>query len=604
MINENESSSDSEDHVIGESGSDSDTANADESDVDSIPNDESLSSDDLELMNGSDTEDDVSDDEFEDIPPLRQRISGVSSDRQVSGRGDSAAEGLKSSSGRTWSTRAPVSTVGRSSRANICREGDFRVKADARVETAREVLLLFLGCFIAEAIRYTNLHGRRTVTEWNRKHAKKRHWHPVDEIEMEAFIGLHILAGAFKAQYRSTEELWSERDGPPVFRATMSRERFCALKSALRFDDPLRRDKGDRLAPIRNVFESFVGNIRRLVVAGPHLTVDEQLLEFHGRVHFKQYIPSKPGKFGIKIFWVCDVSTSYCLNGIVYIGKDSVSANFLEKSSSVPESIVLSLCSPFLKGGRNITADNWFTSVALMKRLLDQETTYVGTVRRNSRDVPLLARVTKNRLRGDSKHFYSEGILLCSFWDKGSAPVLLLDSFARVSHDTEPGSKPPTVSFYNDTKSAVDNLDHLIRNFSCKRKCRRWPYSVAMNLVDVAGVNGSIIFRHTHQAGDLSKRDKSHAHLNFLRRAGYELVDAHIQRRLACGPLSKPTSLAIQLLGYQRQEKLPVNSHVMEKYARCAFCPRGMDRKVKVCCTSCTRAMCSDHRAYVCEECS
>jgi hypothetical protein len=74
---------------------------------------------------------------------------------------------------------------------------------------------------------------------------------------MEAFIDLHILAGTIEGQYRSTEELWSEKDGRPVFRATMSRERFCLLKSAMRFDDPLRRDRGDRLAPIRHVFEIF-----------------------------------------------------------------------------------------------------------------------------------------------------------------------------------------------------------------------------------------------------------------------------------------------------------------------------------------------------------
>ena len=116
----------------------------------------------------------------------------------------------------------------------------------------------------------------------------------------------------------------------------------------MRFDDPLRRDRTDTLAPIRNVFETFNAKLRRLVVAGPFLTVDEQLLEFHGRVRFKQYIASKPGKFGIKIFWVCDASTSYCLNGLVFIGNGSVNNSFQSNSSSVAEAIVMQLSSPFI----------------------------------------------------------------------------------------------------------------------------------------------------------------------------------------------------------------------------------------------------------------
>ena len=81
-----------------------------------------------------------------------------------------------------------------------------------------------------------------------------------------------------------------------VFRATMSRNRFAALKGNLRFDDPLRRDRNDPIAPVRDIMTSFISSLRQYVTAPEYLCIDEQLLEYHGRVRFRQYIPSKPGK--------------------------------------------------------------------------------------------------------------------------------------------------------------------------------------------------------------------------------------------------------------------------------------------------------------------
>ena len=54
---------------------------------------------------------------------------------------------------------------------------------------------------------------------------------------------------------------------------------------------------------------------------GPEVTVDERLVPYRGRRPFKQYIPSKPGKYGIKIWAACDARSSYAWNMQVYTGK-------------------------------------------------------------------------------------------------------------------------------------------------------------------------------------------------------------------------------------------------------------------------------------------
>ena len=46
----------------------------------------------------------------------------------------------------------------------------------------------------------------------------------------------------------------------------------------------------------------------------------EWMIEFKGRLSFRQYIPSKPIRYGIKFYEACDSVTGFCLH--VYSGRD------------------------------------------------------------------------------------------------------------------------------------------------------------------------------------------------------------------------------------------------------------------------------------------
>ena len=117
-------------------------------------------------------------------------------------------------------------------------------------------------------------------------------------------------------------------------------------------------------------------------------TVDEQLLEYHGRVAFKQYISTKPGKFGMKLFWLTNSAGSYVYNGIAYIGAGTLPQKSINKSTNFSEALVLHLCEPIYGSGANVTGDNYFTSSPLIDKLAEKKLTYVGTIRHNRRDVP------------------------------------------------------------------------------------------------------------------------------------------------------------------------------------------------------------------------
>ena len=53
------------------------------------------------------------------------------------------------------------------------------------------------------------------------------------------------------------------------------------------------------------------------------LAIDETLIKFKGKVHFRQFIPIKPGRFGIKAFTLAESSSGYVLNSKIYTGKEN-----------------------------------------------------------------------------------------------------------------------------------------------------------------------------------------------------------------------------------------------------------------------------------------
>lgn len=173
--------------------------------------------------------------------------------------------------------------------------------------------LIFDDAVIDTLVRYTNLEAKR----------HQENWKDVDANEIMAYIGLLILAGVDRSSKRSYKEFFNRLRGHPIFRATMSRNRFQSILRFIRFDDKNTRDirrAQDKLAPIRDVFDMINKNLIKCYRPGRNLTIDEQLVPFRGRCPFKQYIPSKPDKYGLKLFWICDSKTSYPLQAVPYLG--------------------------------------------------------------------------------------------------------------------------------------------------------------------------------------------------------------------------------------------------------------------------------------------
>mgnify|MGYP003623244589 FL=1 len=58
-------------------------------------------------------------------------------------------------------------------------------------------------------------------------------WTNLDDIDLDAYVGLLLLAGV----YKSHKESRHEEKGRPIFKATMSLQKFKMISRVIRFDD-------------------------------------------------------------------------------------------------------------------------------------------------------------------------------------------------------------------------------------------------------------------------------------------------------------------------------------------------------------------------------
>ena len=173
---------------------------------------------------------------------------------------------------------------------------------------------------------------------------------PMSIDELYGFLGILLFAGAYHDNRLTIDELFHSERGRPIYNATMARQRFKTILRHLRFDDRQTRSErrqNDKLAAIREVWETFVGRLRSSYNPGPSCTVDEMLTPFRGKCPFRQYIPSKPARYGMKIWWLCDSQTFYPYNGEIYCGRNPNERREVGQAKRV----VLELARPLFNSG-------------------------------------------------------------------------------------------------------------------------------------------------------------------------------------------------------------------------------------------------------------
>jgi hypothetical protein len=263
---------------------------------------------------------------------------------------------------------------------------------------------------------------------------------------------------------------------------TMTRNRFQLLLRMWHFSNNEDAPENERIFKIKEFLQLVLSKFVAAKSPGENIVIDESMILFRGRLQFRQYMPGKAHKYGIKLFKVCDPK-GYTYRIIVYPGKsETVSTNLATDT-------VMELAQDYLDAGRTVCTDNFYTSLHLANQLLDRQTHLIGTLRANRKGLPksvTTAKLKKGELTGLEN---SKGIVVMKWRDKRDVYFLSTKhgdqqvTTGKKNRQKEDIRKPEAIVCYNKCKQGIDLSDQLSTYYNCLRKTVRWYHKVAIELL-------------------------------------------------------------------------------------------------------------------------
>ena len=168
-----------------------------------------------------------------------------------------------------------------------------------------EIFQLFVSENMVEHIvrETNNYYTTKTIP----RHSRLMAWKNTTVTEMYRYFALSMLMS--RVNKVSIEEYWStELLRTKSFPTIMTKDRYKSLLQMLHFHDNNETTNQDALIKIRIIIDRLRNSFSIAFYPYKYLCIDENLLLFKGRCFFKQFIPSKRSRFGIKSYVILDIS--------------------------------------------------------------------------------------------------------------------------------------------------------------------------------------------------------------------------------------------------------------------------------------------------------
>jgi hypothetical protein len=256
----------------------------------------------------------------------------------------------------------------------------------------------------------------------------------------------------------------------------------------------------EKLYKIFSVLSHLNYKFQNLFLPGQNISVDESLTLWKGHLSFKQYLPLKAAKFGIKTYELCESSSGYLWSFVVYTFKDTCfQSSLLTQEMNKTTAIVLHVMEPLLEKGHTVWLDNFYNSPALARLLKHKGADCVGTLKINRKGVPKAIKDAKLK-HGEIIAQHSGPVTVMKWRDKRN--VLMISTY----HDTKMKSytkrgkkarKPVCVIDYNKWMGGIDLKDQLLQMYLVERKrMHKWYMKLFRRLLNATVLNAMIIYRH------------------------------------------------------------------------------------------------------------
>lgn len=335
----------------------------------------------------------------------------------------------------------------------------------------------------------------------------------ITAVDIEKYLAIllytTIMPAADMRNYWQKDIRWN------VIADIMPVKRFEQIKQFLHFCDNSQQikkgqDGYDPLFKVRAIFDN-IRKVCQAVEPTEYQSVDEMMIPFKGRLSFKQYMPKKPTKWGIKVFCRCS-TTGIVHDMVIYCGSDTT--KFLDSpgdSNSSVENIVIELVKSLPKTANfKLYFDNYFTTLKLMLLLHEKFQIHTtGTIRTNRlKNCPLESEANlRSQGRGsmDAVVDLNSNITVVRWLDNSTVtlastyasiePATTVRRWSRKEKKIVNVSCPFIVSEYNRSMGGVDLSDMLISLYAIDRKSKKWYMRVFYHLIGISISNSWLLYR-------------------------------------------------------------------------------------------------------------
>lgn len=178
----------------------------------------------------------------------------------------------------------------------------------------------------------------------------------------------------------------------------------------------------------------------------------------------------------------------------IYVGQQPPG---LYKVQTDNVSLLSRLCQPISGSRRNVTMDNFFTSMAVANTLsTEHKLTILGTIKKNRKELPLEFTQPAPRPEKTSMFGFQDKATICSYIPRKNKAVLLLSTMHfEDDYIDEKTGQPAIILDYNRTKGGVDTVDKMSEAYNCARPTRRWPMVIFSSSLNIAGINSFVIYK-------------------------------------------------------------------------------------------------------------
>lgn len=346
----------------------------------------------------------------------------------------------------------------------------------------------------------TNSYAYQFISNLTNPKAKllyERNWkNGTNPFEVRTYIALIFLMGICKTP--KICNYW-QKDGPlanAFIKNIMSYTRFRTLTKFLHFsENSLQTKSKDKLFKVRNLLNFFETQWIKNYTPKPNIVIDETIIPYKGRLSIKQYMPSKPHKYGIKVYCIADSLSGYIVKWRVYTGKEEGSTN----------RIVHELLEGFNNQGYNLYCDNYFTTLQLIQELEAKGISLTGTVKRNRKFLPQIPKAEKPSKSNYCVARRLNNVLFVLWMDRREVFMMTsLFSHQLVNKKrgmkgggTEGFTRPLCVERYNQFMHGVDLSNQKASYYRFQHKSKKWYKNIFYYLLEVNTINAYLIYKET-----------------------------------------------------------------------------------------------------------